>query len=35
MLRRLVLLIGVIGVVGVAVREIAPELRRYLKLREM
>lgn len=34
MLRRLVL-IGLAGAVGLVVREIAPDIRRYLKLREM
>lgn len=35
MLRRLVVLIGLAGVVGAVVREIGPDVRRYLKLREM
>jgi len=34
MLRRLVL-IGLASVVGLVIREIAPDVRRYLKLREM
>ena len=35
MLRRLVMLAGLAGVVSVLVREIAPDVRRYIKLREM
>lgn len=35
MFRRLVLLIGLVGAGVAVVREIAPEVRRYLKLREM
>ena len=35
MFRRLILLVGLAGVVGVVVKEIAPEIRRYLKIREM
>lgn len=35
MFRRLVLLVGAAGAVGLVVREIAPDVRRYLKLREM
>ncbi len=34
MLRRLILLVA-LGTVGVVVKEIAPDIRRYLKLREM
>ncbi len=34
MLRRLVLLLGVAAAAAVA-REVAPDIRRYLKLREM
>ncbi len=34
MLRRLILL-SLAGVVALAVRELAPEITRYLKLREM
>jgi hypothetical protein len=35
MLRRLVVLLIVGGVVGVVVHEIAPDVRRYIKLRNM
>jgi hypothetical protein len=38
MLRRLTLLLGLVGLVGAAglvVREVVPEVARYLKLREM
>jgi hypothetical protein len=35
MLRRLVLLVGLVGAAVAVAREIAPEVRRYLKLREM
>jgi hypothetical protein len=35
MLRRLVLLAALVAVAVVAARDLAPELRRYLKLREM
>ncbi len=35
MLRRLVLLVAAAGAVAVAVKELAPDVRRYLKLREM
>jgi hypothetical protein len=35
MLRRLVLIIGLAGLAGLVVREVAPEVARYLKLREM
>jgi len=35
MLRRLILILGFAGAVGLVVREIAPDVRRYLKLREM
>lgn len=35
MLRRLVVILTLAGVVGAAVRELAPEVRRYLKLRQM
>ena len=35
MLRRLVLLLGLVTVAGLVIREVAPELARYLKLREM
>ncbi len=35
MLRRLVLLIGLAGAAAAVFREIAPDVRRYLKLREM
>ena len=35
MLRRLILLVAFAGAVGVALKEIAPDVRRYLKLREM
>lgn len=34
MLRRLVLF-GFVGVVGLVIREITPDVRRYLKLRGM
>ena len=35
MLRRLVVLVGLVGAAAAVVREIAPDVRRYLKLREM
>ena len=35
MLRRLVLLVSLVGAAVAVAREIAPEVRRYLKLREM
>ena len=35
MLRRLILLVAFAGAVGVALKEIAPDVRRYFKLREM
>jgi len=35
MLRRLVVFAGLAGVVGVVVRELMPDVRRYFKLREM
>lgn len=35
MFRRLVVFAGLAGAVAVVVREIAPDIRRYLKLREM
>ena len=35
MLRRLVVFIVVGGVAGVVVREVTPDIRRYLKLRNM
>jgi hypothetical protein len=35
MLRRLVLLASLVGAAVAVGREIAPEVRRYLKLREM
>jgi len=35
MLRRLVLLVGLVGAAVAVAREIGPEVRRYLKLREM
>ncbi|MGI8663548.1 MAG: DUF6893 family small protein [Acidimicrobiales bacterium] len=34
-MRRLVVLLGLTGAIGLLVREIAPDVRRYLKLREM
>lgn len=35
MLRRLVMLIGFAGAAAAVAREIGPDIRRYLKLREM
>ncbi len=35
MLRRVIVLLGFAGAIGVMVRELAPDVRRYLKLREM
>jgi hypothetical protein len=35
MLRRLVVLAAVAAAAGALLREIAPDIRRYLKLREM
>jgi hypothetical protein len=35
MLRRLTVFVSLVGVIAVVVREIAPDIARYLKLREM
>ena len=35
MIRRLVLLVGLVGAAVAVAREIAPDVRRYLKIREM
>ncbi len=35
MLRRLILVLGLAGVIGLVVKELAPDVARYLKLREM
>jgi hypothetical protein len=35
MIRRLVVLISVVGVVGFVARAVVPDIRRYLKIREM
>ncbi len=35
MFRRLVMLAGLAGVVGVVLRELTPDVRRYFKIREM
>ena len=35
MLRRLVLLVSLVGAAVAVAREVVPEVRRYLKIREM
>ena len=35
MFRRLVVLLGLAGLAGLVAREVAPDIARYLKIREM